>query len=298
MPKLTAIQRAQAAVDHAQAKVDKAIRSAQELAQKIANREQAKAKSTAIRAGQLVLNYKILRIAGPRQHNNLPWEAECIECGEHFVRADQQWRKCKTPCEHPAQHQRLREEQLGRNAEERYFASLFCRCGNPRIPGSNYYPYCSRECRNTYTYTPVEEQEYFCKVCSTPFTGVGNRSYCSTACADKARDAAKVLYNKAHPQQQGHRKRARYFGGAIEPINWKKVMERDGWICGICHLPVSEARWPADLSPTLGHIIPLGRGGGHLYSNVRCEHWICNSIKSDRLDDEMEVNAVTIASCA
>lgn len=33
---------------------------------------------------------------------------------------------------------------------------------------------------------------------------------------------------------------------------------------------------------TLDHVIPLARGGEHSYSNVRCAHYWCNAIKTDR----------------
>jgi 5-methylcytosine-specific restriction endonuclease McrA len=68
----------------------------------------------------------------------------------------------------------------------------------------------------------------------------------------------------------------------VEPIYRRRVYERDGWRCGICHLPVKQDKVvPHPLAPTLDHIVPLAAGGAHSYANVQCAHFICNSLKSD-----------------
>lgn len=79
------------------------------------------------------------------------------------------------------------------------------------------------------------------------------------------------------------RKRARYYGVQYEPIDRLKVYERDGWRCGLCHKPVRRAvSAPHPLSPSLDHIVPISAGGDHLYANVQCAHFLCNSAKGDR----------------
>lgn len=63
------------------------------------------------------------------------------------------------------------------------------------------------------------------------------------------------------------------------------VYERDGWTCGICSFAVDpDLRYPNLMSASLDHIIPMAKGGGHVPDNVQCSHFICNSLKGDRVD--------------
>ena len=40
--------------------------------------------------------------------------------------------------------------------------------------------------------------------------------------------------------------------------------------------------WSGPMYPSIDHIIPMSKGGGHIWSNVQVAHIICNSIKSDK----------------
>jgi hypothetical protein len=84
------------------------------------------------------------------------------------------------------------------------------------------------------------------------------------------------------PLDVSHRARARRFGVENQYINKLSVFERDDWRCGICGDPVDrEAEWPAPMSVSLDHIVPLSAGGGHVYDNVQCAHLQCNLRKND-----------------
>ena len=39
--------------------------------------------------------------------------------------------------------------------------------------------------------------------------------------------------------------------------------------------------------PSIDHIIPVSRGGTHTWDNVQLAHRYCNSIKSNKLVDEV-----------
>ena len=69
----------------------------------------------------------------------------------------------------------------------------------------------------------------------------------------------------------------------VENVSPELVMERDGWMCGICgeRIPKS-AKYPDPLSPSLDHIVPLSSGGEHSMKNVQAAHFLCNSRKKDR----------------
>lgn len=84
---------------------------------------------------------------------------------------------------------------------------------------------------------------------------------------------------------RNHRHRARKFGGKHESVNRSKVFERDGWMCGICKESIFKSvKYPDLMSVSLDHIVPLSRGGGHLYSNVQASHLGCNITKGADLE--------------
>lgn len=116
-----------------------------------------------------------------------------------------------------------------------------------------------------------------CGVCVVPQYGLKLRVFCGDDCRKKAnRRVSKPDYGK------NHRKRARHYGAEYEPVNRTRVLERDGWVCGICGGKISRlASFPHPKSASLDHIVPLSRGGDHTYRNVQAAHFMCNSVKSD-----------------
>lgn len=83
------------------------------------------------------------------------------------------------------------------------------------------------------------------------------------------------------------RRRAVTAGVEAERINVLAVFERDGWICQICSKPVDPLlAHPHPLSKSLDHIVPLSRGGGHVWENVQLAHFVCNLSKGNRLCQE------------
>lgn len=103
--------------------------------------------------------------------------------------------------------------------------------------------------------------------------------YCSTTCARRI--------NK-------HRYRARKRAAYVSHVSPRRIYERDGWTCQLCGLPVERGQVaPADLAPVPDHKVPLARGGKHEPSAIQCAHFLCNSIKGDRLDSEIDLAALT-----
>lgn len=115
-----------------------------------------------------------------------------------------------------------------------------------------------------------------CKYCGAyyePSYGDKRRVGCSGKCTKK--------YNE---QVRKDRERANKYRGAFEKIERPIVYERDGWVCQICGAPTHKTYNNKDmLSPTLDHIIPVSKGGAHVYDNVQCAHLLCNIRKSDAM---------------
>jgi len=64
------------------------------------------------------------------------------------------------------------------------------------------------------------------------------------------------------------------------------IMDRDGWVCGICGDPVSkDLKWPHPMSASLDHIVPVSKGGPHTRLNTQCSHLTCNQKKSAKMPE-------------
>ena len=81
-------------------------------------------------------------------------------------------------------------------------------------------------------------------------------------------------------RHEGYLRRVRKLGNEHEDFELREIFDRDGWQCQLCGQPVDrEAKWPHPEFPTLDHIVPVSKGGGHLRSNVQCAHLHCNLVK-------------------
>lgn len=124
-----------------------------------------------------------------------------------------------------------------------------------------------------------------CKECSTvfPVEYRDKTRFCSIECGHVAGRRSKRKA-KNHRGGDRHRHRARKYGVAYEPIQLIKVLERDGWKCGLCTQPISrDAQYPDPMMPSLDHIIPMSKGGSHTHANVQAAHHRCNTLKRDTM---------------
>lgn len=109
----------------------------------------------------------------------------------------------------------------------------------------------------------------------------GRRRYAENreACLEEAR-----RYREANRELHRARvkaQRAKRMGCDVEEIfTNEEILDRDGWICGICGDPIPrDVEWPGALSPSVDHIVPLAHGGPHSQANVQAAHLQCNCRK-------------------
>jgi 5-methylcytosine-specific restriction endonuclease McrA len=125
-----------------------------------------------------------------------------------------------------------------------------------------------------------EARRFDCRECGTSVVreyGDKRKVFCSDRCSRRW-----SVRERGRRVGHGHRARARYFGVPYEPVNIKKVYERDGYKCRICGGRIDmKANTPAHNSKSIDHIIPMSRGGGHLWANVQAAHFGCNARKGD-----------------
>lgn len=126
-----------------------------------------------------------------------------------------------------------------------------------------------------------------CRECGATFhSEYENAAYCSPECRRKHDNKAANARHKRNGYSSCHRKRARNYGCVYDPsVNLKRLIERDGLTCYICGKRCD----PNDLSwgtsgpnrPTLDHVVPLAKVGGHTWGNVKVCCGECNSAKRD-----------------
>ena len=100
----------------------------------------------------------------------------------------------------------------------------------------------------------------------------------------KRKNELAKLWKQANPEKladYNHVRRARKYKVAYERIDALVVANRDNWICQICFEPIdSSLTYPNQLYRSVDHIIPLSKGGTHVYENVQIAHLRCNTIKA------------------
>lgn len=143
----------------------------------------------------------------------------------------------------------------------------------------------TKRCRSCATKPAVRIAIVYSKVCSCPGCGVRyetaqpHQKTCSKKCAERR---SRITFRERHGRQDTHRKRARLYGCEYEPVSRTKVFERDNYTCQICGESTStKYSFDDPWSPTIDHIIPMSKQGGHTYDNVQCAHAWCNSVKND-----------------
>ena len=105
----------------------------------------------------------------------------------------------------------------------------------------------------------------------------------------RAEEAARFLVVPGcKPHNASHYARAKMHGAPAEiGITLPKLIKRDGLTCAICGLPCFYGGdYLADLYPTIDHIVPISKGGGHIWSNVQLAHRLCNINKSNLIGKE------------
>lgn len=122
-----------------------------------------------------------------------------------------------------------------------------------------------------------------CRDCGGPReVGATYCVQCAAARRFSSRQMSRRKYRATYRHNDTHRKRARFYGVEYENVEPYTVYVRDQWVCQICTRPIDpECAYPHYLSASLDHIVPMSKGGGHLYSNAQASHFICNSLKSD-----------------
>ncbi len=116
-----------------------------------------------------------------------------------------------------------------------------------------------------------------CTECGASFvTNLASTRFCSPRCS------------KRH-----HRRKRKVLHGYIIATSARAyVFTRDRWTCWLCHQPIlRDLKAPHPLSPSIDHVLPQSRGGGHQIWNLRAAHFLCNSLRGNRSPAVMRTSA-------
>lgn len=107
-----------------------------------------------------------------------------------------------------------------------------------------------------------------CSDCCRPFVRRTQGHRCSACVAD----ALRVRRSDAEA-----RRRLAYRVGD-STIHWRKLGQRDAWVCHLClkAVPPVAGTALAPLGATVDHIVPIADGGEHEWHNVALAHRSCN----------------------
>lgn len=128
----------------------------------------------------------------------------------------------------------------------------------------------------------VKHTQRDCRVCGRTFTprypkqiacsrGCGKEWLVATYSNPEKTVAARRLSRRRHCA------RRRRLGARVESGRWRRICERDGWKCWICHRDIDPSLTaPHRFSGTADHVIALANGGADDDGNLRAAHFSCN----------------------
>lgn len=146
----------------------------------------------------------------------------------------------------------------------------------------------------------LNDKAHTCSVCGRQFSiaeFIENKGltliptepkYCSKECEKKHNNRKRKEWKKRRGVPDSHRHRAKKYGCAYDPsVTLAKLIKRDGLRCAICGemCDPNDRSWSdfaGPMSPSIDHIVPMSKGGGHTWNNVQIAHIICNSYKSNK----------------
>jgi len=153
--------------------------------------------------------------------------------------------------------------------------------------------YCSDECRKEKNRRYAIQhgidnfipKQIICRECGKKFTTEYRKPrtvFCSDKCRNKnAKRVSKII----------RRQKIKTNGKINKDISLVKLIERDRSICKICGKKIDNKDYIYDelnnfiagkYYPSIDHMIPLSKGGTHIWNNVQLAHRYCNTLKNDK----------------
>lgn len=219
---------------------------------------------------------------------DVPVRGECAECGADMATtgnaSDAVRKYCSMDCRRAVNYRKFKESDRytarlaankAANANKPLAVIICLQCGEAKEVRKPSTKFCSSKCATRFRRT---NHDGSCSEAECHRTAEA-RGLCIVCWRRWARSTGRETQAAWDERRKANHQRRRALkmklpADNIRPID---VYERDQWVCGLCALPVDQsAAWPAPLSPSLDHILPLSKGGHHVLSNVQLAHLSCN----------------------
>jgi 5-methylcytosine-specific restriction endonuclease McrA len=118
-----------------------------------------------------------------------------------------------------------------------------------------------------------------CKQCGIEYTSIRKDAgaYCSRKCTLKY-----AKKNREHIARA-----SRKIGGGFSDVD---VFKAAKWKCTICGIKVHQATGQhSETQATIDHVVPMSKGGLHVWGNVQCACQRCNASKSDKIERPVQM---------
>lgn len=90
--------------------------------------------------------------------------------------------------------------------------------------------------------------------------------------------------NKQLLAADNKQRKARKLSNEFEKVNPEFFWKVQFGFCQLCFTKIDRAvKFPDPQSGVLDHMIPLSKGGGHIYTNIQLAHNLCNMKKGNKL---------------
>lgn len=121
-----------------------------------------------------------------------------------------------------------------------------------------------------------------CRICGTSYQPrYASQVACSRPCGQEwiirtrsragSDDRVRVRRRRASANR-------RRWGAKTQVGRWRRICERDGWLCWICGLEIDASlSVPHRHAGTADHVVPVSLGGSDTDNNLRAAHLACNS---------------------
>lgn len=205
----------------------------------------------------------------------------CKECNETFERAVYTIRNSNTincpRCQQRKRETRQLAKEIDKEARALARQQAEIERKSRKVEAKERFfnePHICKECGRTFSYRT------YCMIEGVPEDNISKVVFCSNRCRRR--------HNSRLHSRGKHIRRAKKYGVEYDwSITLEKLIEKKGLSCSICGLTCFySGDSNADLYPSIDHIIPLSRGGGHTWENVQVAHRICNTIKNDQVGKE------------
>lgn len=175
---------------------------------------------------------------------------------------------------------------------------VFCDCQHcsRRFATAQTRQFCSADCMQGYreglakanrlqwAIERIERQKKYatlqsCKQCGIQYTSLtqNGKLYCSRRCVAKY-----ARKNREHIARSSTR-----IGGGFSSLD---VFKAAKWKCRLCGIKVHQATGQhSETQATIDHVVPMSRGGLHVWGNVQCACQRCNASKSDKIERPMQM---------